>query len=56
MKENKENVENKMIPVFFPTGTFMNPFEEGIGFDPLASYIGVMRDAMEQPVQDADDL
>lgn len=48
--------EKKHIPVFYPTGSSMRAYQEGIVVDPLGSYTGVPEEAMETPVQDADDL
>lgn len=50
MKKRKE------IPEFFPAGSFMKPYQEGIVVDPFGSYTGVTVDPEETPVQDADDL
>lgn len=46
------NKENKGIPYFFPYDYHLTPFQEGIGYDPLVSNIGVMRDAMEKTKQE----
>ena len=48
--------ERKHIPVFFPTGSFMKPMQDGIVTDPFGSYTGVTEEVTEVPVQDVDDL
>lgn len=51
-----ENKEYKGIPYIFPTDYHTAPFQEGIGYDPFVSDIGVMRNAMEKNKLDEDYL
>ncbi len=48
--------EKKNIPVFFPEDTMNSMGKDWIMTDPFGSYTGLVREAGEQPVQDADDL
>ena len=49
-------MEQKIRPIDYPIGSLLRYVQEGIVFDPLGSYTGVVLEDGEQPVQDADDL
>ena len=46
----------RKIPIFFTSGSLMEPQPEQIAVDPMGSYTGVPADPTENPIQDADDL